>query len=158
MEKYELYHHGIKDMKWGIRRFQNKDGSLTPAGRSRYGEKFKNAVKNKVNDKLAERRRKKQNEKELRERAKPARSLTTEELNRRIERLTLEKRYKDLLKDVESTSKGQKVVNKIFEDATENIGKQTVAYLMGTGVNTIAKKVFGASGNIINPKKGQKDN
>lgn len=33
----ELYHHGVKGMKWGRRRYQNKDGSLTPAGRSRYG-------------------------------------------------------------------------------------------------------------------------
>lgn len=33
----ELYHWGIKGQKWGFRRFQNKDGSLTPAGRERYG-------------------------------------------------------------------------------------------------------------------------
>ena len=32
----ELYHHGIRGMKWGIRRFQNKDGSLKPAGKKRY--------------------------------------------------------------------------------------------------------------------------
>ena len=32
----ELYHHGIKGMKWGVRRYQNTDGSLTSAGRKRY--------------------------------------------------------------------------------------------------------------------------
>lgn len=38
----ELYHHGIKGQKWGVRRYQNDDGSLTEAGRRRYGvDKFK---------------------------------------------------------------------------------------------------------------------
>lgn len=31
----ELCHHGIKGQKWGVRRFQNKDGTLTPEGRKR---------------------------------------------------------------------------------------------------------------------------
>ena len=34
----ELTHWGIKGMRWGVRRYQNKDGSLTPAGRKRYGD------------------------------------------------------------------------------------------------------------------------
>lgn len=33
----ELYHHGVKGQRWGLRRFQNEDGSLTDAGRNRYG-------------------------------------------------------------------------------------------------------------------------
>ena len=33
--RQELYHHGIKGMRWGIRRFQNEDGSLTDEGRKR---------------------------------------------------------------------------------------------------------------------------
>ena len=32
----ELYHYGVKGMRWGVRRYQNKDGSLTPEGKSRY--------------------------------------------------------------------------------------------------------------------------
>ncbi len=35
----ELYHHGIKGMKWGVRRYQKKDGTLTSAGKKRYFEK-----------------------------------------------------------------------------------------------------------------------
>lgn len=34
MDSY-IYHHGVKGQKWGIRRYQNKDGSLTPAGKKR---------------------------------------------------------------------------------------------------------------------------
>ena len=34
-----LAHHGIKGQKWGVRRFQNEDGSLTSAGKERYGAK-----------------------------------------------------------------------------------------------------------------------
>ena len=39
MQSEELAHHGIRGMKWGVRRFQNKDGSLTAAGKKRYGKK-----------------------------------------------------------------------------------------------------------------------
>lgn len=38
MENTSLYHSGVKGMRWGVRRYQNKDGSLTPAGRKRYAK------------------------------------------------------------------------------------------------------------------------
>lgn len=42
----ELYHHGIKGMKWGVRRYQNKDGGLTYAGRKHLlKEEYKSAKK-----------------------------------------------------------------------------------------------------------------
>lgn len=36
----ELYHHGIKGQRWGVRRYQNEDGTLTPAGKIRYAEVY----------------------------------------------------------------------------------------------------------------------
>jgi len=46
-----LEHHGILGMKWGVRRYQNKDGSLTPEGRARYGDVLtKKQMKNYIRD------------------------------------------------------------------------------------------------------------
>lgn len=36
MDNNNINHSGVKGMKWGVRRYQNKDGSLTPAGKKRY--------------------------------------------------------------------------------------------------------------------------
>ena len=43
MENPELKHWGIKGMKWGIRRYQNKDGSLTRAGKKRQAANLEKA-------------------------------------------------------------------------------------------------------------------
>lgn len=53
MEK-ELYHHGVKGMRWGVRRYQKKDGSLTLAGKNRYVRDAMNtARKDSVNESRA---------------------------------------------------------------------------------------------------------
>jgi len=41
--KNSLCHHGIQGQKWGVRRFQNSDGSLTPEGKLRYNKNLETA-------------------------------------------------------------------------------------------------------------------
>ena len=48
MTELELYHHGILGQKWGVRRFQNKDGSLTAKGKKRLANDIKKTY-NKTN-------------------------------------------------------------------------------------------------------------
>ena len=60
MNQNELYHHGIRGMKWGVRRYQNADGSLTKAGKKRYltEENFERVQAAKANARYAKARRK----------------------------------------------------------------------------------------------------
>lgn len=45
METNYLIHHGIKGQKWGVRRYQNADGTLTNAGKKRYDSEMKDLKK-----------------------------------------------------------------------------------------------------------------
>lgn len=58
MESKQLQHHGILGQKWGVRRYQNYDGSLTSAGKSRLSKKDEKWVKKK-SEKLTEQAKKK---------------------------------------------------------------------------------------------------
>lgn len=82
----ELYHWGIKGMKWGVRRYQNKDGTLTAAGKKHYtgdGNAGSNGEEPKVE--YAPKRT-----------GKNAEDYSDEELRARINRLQMEKQYRDL--------------------------------------------------------------
>lgn len=83
-----LEHHGIFGQRWGIRRYQNKDGTLTPLGK-------KHAAINEGREYKEEAviRSKSENIK----RESPVSGLSDEELKEKINRLKLEKEYRELL-------------------------------------------------------------
>lgn len=127
-----LEHHGIKGQKWGVRRFQNSDGSLTDEGKRRYGIKstlgsvkkaagkaLRKATGRQTDEELnselakqrskAERRAKKEELKDLKYRASGRKKKLSEmnetELDDYINRLSKEKRIKDLEREQREASK-----------------------------------------------------
>lgn len=50
----ELYHHGVKKMKWGVRRYQNEDGTLTEEGKKRYARARKENARKKKENRVSE--------------------------------------------------------------------------------------------------------
>lgn len=82
------------------------------------------------------------------------------ELQKKIDRFNLEKRYKEALASTmpppKEKSRAKKLVEDILYNSASNIGTQAVTYVMGKGANTLLKQIFNDA-NAINPKKGQKD-
>lgn len=109
-----LEHHGILGMKWGVRRFQNKDGTLTPKGKKRYSDDYREA-------------------KSLEK--KGIKNLSNEELSRLNERRRLEKEYKDY------TSKGESYTKKALVDAGSKLAVTAVkAAVIYAGVKYVKSK------------------
>lgn len=149
---HELCHYNIPGSHWGIRRFQNKDGTLTPAGKERY-RKINTALKPGKDGKpsLAEKTarnaqnmvetadslvvsNRKGNEKARRE----AQTLSDEELRRRISRLQMEKQYADLSSSNE-LSAGRARAHEILRTTGEMMGIATGAVSIAAAIYQIKK-------------------
>lgn len=124
----ELYHHGIKGQRWGVRRYQNEDGSLTVAGKIRYGAQ-------KVGDTLGSGLKKLGSHVGDKIKAKHKWMMSDDELQERIKRVEMEKRYKDVLRDSKpAVSKGRQVVGSILESGAKTIANKAF--------NKIADSIF----------------
>lgn len=124
----DLRHHGIKGQKWGVRRFQNSDGSLTAAGRKRYSdgssaEDYQNAIKKtKAAGESVENIRKFNNDvKRIKDPAmekrirKSTEQMTDKELQQRVNRLNMEDNYTRMMMHREQLKQGEDYVNRVLD-------------------------------------------
>lgn len=137
----ELQHHGIKGQKWGVRRYQNEDGSLTAKGKQRYGtkENFEREYPQESKKKMKkakqevdvykdaagkaqrgmEEGRQKKNKKQrenvdadVRERAY---KMSDQELRDAVNRLNMEERYAQVMRDREYVEVGKSKAEKFMD-------------------------------------------
>lgn len=117
----ELKHYGTEGQKWGVRLYQNEDGSLTPAGKLRYSSTYNTEHMSK------------KEVKNLRKEYKDAsRRLSSDELQELISRANLEKQYLDTL-GVNAKTRGESIASSIKENFNKLLIKE-VSSLMDTAV------------------------
>lgn len=156
MTQNELYHYGILGQKWGVRRYQNKDGSLTAAGKKKYGtktnfEKVQAAKKRAEKKATIDKARQKANARTQAEidkynkittsklkklgknssessDTKSIKDMTDDEIRAKISRIRLENELKSLTP--QQISRGKKITTTILNDviapAAKNAGKQFI--------------------------------
>ncbi len=169
--EYEFCHSGIKGMKWGIRRYQNPDGSLTAAGRAHYGvgkERGKITSKDqkhamakakrvearqarkaaRIAEKNARKEAERKREKDAKElqryeelRRKPASKLTAAEMQELTARLAAEKQYKDLLRATEEPKLFDG--KKFVVDVLQDSGKKILSGVLTYGAGKAVNSLLG---------------
>lgn len=165
MDYNYIQHHGVKGQKWGVRRYQNADGSLTSAGKKRRSmSQVVNDIREARKQKLArdaeenEKRRIEQRKKDVEAGKIASKDMTEAELKSRIERLKLEQSYNQAMNQNKAeVTRGEKIVSqylgpaakKILWDTSVDVTAQATKHTFVKAVN----KAIGEDVTFTNNKK-----
>lgn len=140
-----LCHWGIKGMKWGVRRYQNRDGTLTPAGKIRYSDGNAGSSSSSV-------AKSSDSEGTTKTSTKSISEMSDDDLRKLVNRKQIERQLRDLMAAEERSSqpatqqaqqKGQGMVSKALKNAGEQalttMAKGAMLYAGSTFVKTALK-------------------
>ena len=129
----ELYHHGVKGQKWGIRRYQNHDGSLIKSGK-KHSAKVSDFL-SKYKEKTAAKKfaKKASNAPTSKEISK----MSDDELRRRLNRINMEESYKNALarQNPKRTSKAVKFLSDMSDKAARSFTEKAINKLTDKATN-----------------------
>lgn len=142
----ELYHHGILGMKWGVRRYQNKDGSLTPAGRRRANklkEEYTSLTGKRLIKKPTPKAKSPQEQINKYDELKKheIKKLSDNDLRDKVNRLQMEKQAIQLQNDMSSA--GKRFVSKVSKEVVVPSAIDAGKRLLTETLMKIGKKTLG---------------
>ena len=138
LRHYDLKHHGIIGMKWGVRRFQNKDGTRTPLGKKREGigaiKKSTSAASEIAGEgqKITRSLGKIKSTKQSTDLSK----MTDSNLRDRVNRLNMEQQYSRLSSEAR-VSKGQKYTEEVLGVAGSTLAITTSALAIALSIKQL---------------------
>lgn len=142
----ELQHHGIKGQKWGVRRYQKSDGSLTSEGKKRYSDgEYKQALeKVKAADKVVKSVSKAKSDMDAKAYEKQLKydlsKMSDKELQQAVNRLNMEERYAQVMTQRKRLEAGESRINKVLDMAGTALSGAATALTIAVAVNELINK------------------